>query len=841
MAEKLYLEKGWKLTGFDSREDRSYEEIVTGFSEKSGENRDRDRQKIYEISAFPAQVHDVLLEHGEIMNPNEKGHNPYLWIHECDWAYACEFEAISGLESHLEFRGLDTFADVYLNGHLIQRCEDAFLYYEMNVTQWIQEKNFLVLYFHSAQKRVEKIQVPEKYLGRVPQISMARIFRTGYHDYCGPIPCLIRCGIYGPVILKQRYKFEVRSMRMDISLENNRCTGKVTVESCFAGDFQREKWGIALYNEEGNLIKETSGMIQFSKERLELEILNPRLWQPRNYGTPNLYRMVLWTGESKVIQEERVVGFRDITITEAFKIKINGFPVKLWGANLSHPDTMSNCWREERMKTLLDWCELGNFNIIRVWGESEIYPDEFYEECDRRGILVWQDFYLCNSLYSEEEGFLEMCRKEAEQLVKRLRNHPCILLWCGGNELFLARDYYYPGEKCFGEKIVKEIFPEICSALDPQRLYHVSSPYGGRWANNPEMGDTHGYTHLWFVPGRKFPVFLSENCRVSAPPLRTLEKMMSPQELWPKEYTGKVTRKNPLKWPKSWNYYNTNQGYLKLGPVEHYYDPENPRELIYKINAAYSEYLHKEVGRFRRGYEGGRGKKQRIVQGHMLWKLNNNSNIISYGVVDYMGEANYPYYELKRCYKPFLVSCELENHGYVWVTNDTCERIAGILEISLFDLEENRLHSTLIRDFVAEPDESFPVECLDVWGQFQKKNIVYIKAISEKQDFLGSWIEYADIERNLKFPEDSGLEIRQEGSRILVSSKKFARCVELTGNEKGDSFGWIFSDNYFDLLPGEVKKIQILGRHKQGVIEARGAYDERSAACVFNMDLYRSV
>lgn len=821
--ERICLDEGWLLAEFDCREDRSYQEIESAFLEGTG--------KCYEISAFPAQVHDVLLDHGVIENPNEKGYNPDLWIHEKDWAYACEFSGHPGRRSSLEFQGLDTFADVYLNGHLLEQCRDTFLYYKIDVTRWLGEKNFLVVYFHSAKRRVEEIQVPEKYQGRVPQISMARIFRTGYHDYCGPIPCLIRCGIYGPVILRETGDYEIKSLRTDTFLEENRNIGRVQAEALFAGDFQGEPWGVSLYDREGKLVGEAKGKIGSSREKLELEIQKPGLWYPGNYGRPNLYRLSLWTGREKEEQEERILGFRDIRITEDFQVMVNGAPVKLWGANLAHPDTMSNCWREERMKSLLDWCQLGNFNVIRVWGESEIYPEEFYRECDKRGILVWQDFYLCNTLYSEEADFLELCRREAAQMVERLRHHPCILLWCGGNELFLARDYNYPGERCFGEKIVKEIFPQVCRKLDPERLYYVSSPYGGEWANNPEVGDTHGYTHLWYVPGRKFPVFLSENCRVSVPPLRTLEKIMSSGELWPEDYNGKVTRRKPLKWPETWSRHNTNQGYLKLGPVEHYFDAETPRELAYRINASYSEYIHKEVGRFRRGYPGDRGKDRRITQGHMLWRLNNNSNIISYGVVDYLGEANYPYYELKRCYEPFLVSCELEDHGYVWVTNDTGKRVEGILEISLFDLEKNSFHSTIKKEFLAEPDDSMPVISLDSLGQFLKRNIVYIRALSRDRKELGSWIEYADIERNLNFPEDSGLEICQEGEFILVKSRKFARCVELTGEEAGDAFGWIFTDNYFDLFPGEVKKVRILGRHKQGVIGARGIYDENTATC----------
>lgn len=139
------------------------------------------------------------------------------------------------------------------------------------------------------------------------------------------------------------------------------------------------------------------------------------------------------------------------------------------------------------------------------------------------------------------------------------------------------------------------------------------------------------------------------------------------------------------------------------------------------------------------------------------------------------------------------------------------------------------------REFIAEPDESFPIECLDLWGQFLKKNIIYIKAISKEEKELSSWIEYADIERNLNFPTNSGLKIRQEGEGILVECERFARCVELTGKAGGNTFGWVFADNYFDLLPGEMKRIEVLKGYGKGTIEARGIYNSEPATCEYNV------
>lgn len=817
------LQNGWTLRRFAFKPHRTYKEMEEAFA-AGGSGRDKN----YTLHQFPAQVHDVLCSYGEIQNPNIKGQNEELWIHEYDWAYRCEFYAEKDLDTSLDIRGMDTFADVYLNGVLVEAARDAFLYYDIPVTPWIQEKNVLLVYFHSAKRVTDCMELPQKYQRHVPNISAARVFRSGFHDYCGPIPSLIRCGIYGDVTVKQREYFAFENIKIDIRLEYNHTKGIVEVEATFQGDYENSFWEVRLLDAAGNQKAYKSSEIKREQEHMCLEIENPQLWYPANYGESSVYKLLI-AGDGDI--RERNIGFRTIEVTEDFDVTVNGKPVKLWGANLTHPDTMTNCYSSEKMNQLFDWAQMCNCNVLRVWGEGERYPQEFYEECDKRGLLVWQDFYLCCSMYPEEEDYMDLCRNEAEQLVKCLRHHPCILLWCGGNELFLARDYQMPDSYCFGEKIVKEVFKEVCERLDPDRRYHVSSPFGGIWANDPMIGDTHGYTHLWFVPGREFPVFLSENNRVSVPPMRTLKKMMTPKELWPKDYTGKVTRSSPLKWPKTWSGHNTNDGHLKLGPVERYFDPETPEELVYSINQSYAEYLRRQVGRFRRGYEGRDGNRQRKTRGHMIWKWNDNSNIISYGILDYFGEPNHAYYELKRCYQPFYLSCEFSDHGYIWVTNDTLQEYQGTVEIRLFDLEENRFIKEISKGFSIKPDESFPVCTLDAWGQFLKRHIICARAFTKEGGLLGTSLDCTEMERNMRYPEDTGLEIRQEGQDVVVKCKRYARCVELEGNHQGDVFGWIFEDNYFDLLPGEEKRIAVKGRHEAGRILAKAIYDSCPAVC----------
>lgn len=897
---RTQIAQGWQLCELEPKEKVCWEELEAAFENETSAGR------VFNLSEFPAQVHDVLLDHGVIENPNIRGQNEDLWMDERDWAYRCSFGAKEAIPSWICLEGADTFADVWLNGVLVGVCSDAFMEYRFPVTEVIGKENVLIVYFHSAKRRVEQLVLPEKYEGRVLQISAARIFRSGFHEYCGPVPSLIRCGLYGRVFCEQAERAGFLEVRIDSVLSQDYGEGKVVIEAEFAGAAQGCRWDALLLDPAGKAAGAASGKVTdkvagcpaggepaggtgeaaddaagaatgtaagtagCSRGRLELTVDRPVLWWPWTHGNPELYTLVLtcrepgeeedisgggkrldlsgageWLlnagremgGRFKAPADRMVrrIGFRRIEQRGELCFYINGKHLRLWGVNLAHPDTMTNCYRPERMNRLLDMAQLANCNVIRVWGESEKYPEEFYGECDRRGILIWQDFYLCCSMYPEEEAYLKACREEAAQMVRRLKYHPCILLWCGGNELFLARDYGCPDSYCFGERIVKEVFPKVCKQLDPQRYYHMSSPCGGKWANDPSAGDTHGYTHLWFVPGREYPVFLSENCRVSAPVFRTMERMMTPEELWPAEYTGKVTKRNRLSWPESWNCHTTNEGWKKLGPVEHYPDPENAEELIYRIGAAHGEYIHEQVCRFRRGYGGESSQKRRITNGHMLWKFNNNSNIISFGVVDYFLEPYYPYYELKRCYSPLLVSCELGDHGYVWMTNDTARRVEGTLEVSLFHLEENRVTASFRESFCLEPDESKPLCSLDRFGQFRKENVICAKAFSADGRLLSMCLEPCEIERKLEYPSKTGLFIEQRGGTLVVTSRAYARCVELDGEEDGDHFGWLFEDNYFDLLPGMEKRIRVLGNHQKGTVRAKAWYDDEGVSCEFDL------
>lgn len=787
--------------------------------------------RIFTIDMLPCQVEDVLIREGIVENPNLHGHNMDRWIGKNDWCYEKHFflEETAG-NFHLVLEGLDTFADILLNGHLLAHNESAYMPCRIENVSGLQKgENVLRLYFRSPWKILEQIRLPGEQEELVPDFCRARVFRSGFHEFSGPLPDLVRIGVYGDIYLEQVEKNGFTGLAMTVEVDTTLRQGQIHMEAGFCHECTDEQLEYCLRTPEGQTVLEGTLFCAGMADVWDLEVDAPELWWPRTHGKQPLYELeVRLVSRREVLDTgRRRIGFRRLEKVGDMDFRINGRPLKLWGGNLAHADTVSGCYHRERMADLLLLAQTAHFNCLRVWGESEILPEEFYEECDRRGILLWQDFYLGYNMYSEEAHMLDLCRQEAETLVNRLKSHPSILLWCGGNEVLLSRDYQYPGNYCYGEPIFREIYPEVCARLDPGRYYHQNSPYGGAYANDPTGGDTHGYTHLWYVPQAAYPVFLSENCRVSTPVMRTMRRMMEPQELWPEGYRGQNTKKIRLAWPKTWEVHNSNQGVIKLGPVEHYYDADDAQSLLYNIGAAHCEYIKKDVERFRRGKTALEPDGERRTKGHILWKFNNCSNMISYGVVDYFNEPQMAYYALKRAYEPVQVSFDIGDRISVWLVNDTTKTIRGSVEVTLFSLGKNQKTASLTRTFESRPDESRLLTFLNEFGQFRRENVLLARVTDEKGQLLAENIDYVDIERHLDFPQDTGLKMWQEEDRLVLTTQRFARCVELIGDENGDEFGWLFEDNYFDLAPGTEKRVRILGRHVRGTVRAKAYYDEK--------------
>lgn len=819
MNQKEKLEQGWQLMQYPPDVPIT-PEILQGRW---------PREQALPLPSMPLQVQEALALLGKIRPPQERGaQEECLWVAQQDWLYLLRFQAAATSRPvllHLD--GVDTLADVYLNGALLGHTETVLLPVSYRVEALLQGENILVVHLHSNHHYLKTHPLPPQWQKTVRWYRAIRSFEQGYTDYLGAKPYFTRMGLYDDVYLE--YPGPAR-------LEEDTLTEATLSPDLRGGVLQlRAEWAqlcpaahplwaqAEVTGPTGSLVlRQRLG----NRQACALPIPAPQLWWPVGYGSQPLYQVtvILYCGEEPIDRLQRKVGFRQVELTDTFACRINGVPVRFWGANLAPSDGVTNRYQTGRMEELLDRVENANMNMLRVWGSGERLAEHFYCWCDEHGILLWQEFMGNYGMYPEDEAYRAICRQEAEYTVRRLRHHPSILLWCGGNECFMGHQFDCPEQPYIGGKIFTEDYAGACQRLDPGRRYLVNSPYGGSFANDPAGGDTHSYTNTWFVPGSDSPFMVSENLRVAPPALRSMRRFLQ-GALWPEGYTGLYTAQTPYPWPESWQSCTSAGGELKIPPIEQFYDANTPQELIYRFSAAYSRYIRDTVELYRRGNRREELLPQRRCNGHLLWKLNATWFHIYSSVLDYYLEPAGPYYALKRAYAPVLLSLDISDHIRLWAVNDTPRPVAGKVTAWLWDVQNNRRLACAEAPCRLEAGSSAVVLPLDCFGQFLRKHLLCAELTDEATGaVLAHTSDFAEIERHLRFPEPQ-LSVQVEGEELLLSCGRFARWVEIEPAD--DGFGWLFSDNYFDLLPGEQKRVRIL-KGRPGALRVKAHFSNET-------------
>lgn len=831
MKTFVKLTDNWTIKEIESTQLLSEKEIEK-YSQNSGN----------ELSAtMPSQVHEILLRHGKIEDPLVMGNTEKcLWVAETDWIYRCVFTAVDiSKRNYLVFKGLDTLADVYLNGMHIASHGDMYIPLKVDVTDQLQDVNTLLLHFHSPHKYLNEQKDPAVDSGRVARHKLLRKSVHDFIDFLGTKPYLTNIGVFDDVILVTACESEILNTDIQANLNDDFSEGTINLYAEGMGGLVDGVLHITATSPDGRIC----GKLFAKPETMEnkswicnasLSIDRPALWWPRTHGDQPLYNIQIELIDNNTVLDSvsKNVGFRKIEMVEPFHFYINGTAVRLWGANLAPMKRITNCWDSEIAKTLLDMVENCHMNILRVWGEGVPYPDELYDEADRRGILLWQEFYTSYGMHPNSPEYRELCRKEAEYMVKRLKNHASILMWCGGNESTMGAEYDFPGEKCIGEEIYLEDFKKVCETLDPERYYHGNSPFGGAFANDPREGDTHGYTHIWFVPGSEFPVMLSENTRVSTPALKSLRRYLGDDRLWPDGYSGAVRNHNEPPMPEAWLERAPGGVWQRTKGIERFFDADTPEALVYRMGSAHALHLRRTVESLRRGRPSGASSEDRICRGHLVWKLNEPYPAFYSSMIDYYLEPYIPYYTLRRTYEPIMLSFDIGNDIYLWLINDSRDIVEGTVVCNLYDPRTNRILKEIKKNVCVTPDESKIIFRLDEFGQFKRENFLYARLENKDGNTIARVNDYVDDERYLFFP-DAKVQLEYEDGVLVVTTDKFARCIELSGNDHGDEFGWFFEDNYFDLMPGEVKRIKVLGKHQEGTITAKAQYSSHSAMLTY--------
>ncbi|MBV9949320.1 MAG: glycoside hydrolase family 2 protein, partial [Myxococcales bacterium] len=470
-------------------------------------------------ASVPGCVHTDLLAAGRIGDPfvgqNEKDQQ---WIDEVGWDYRTTFEADDALlaRQHVElvFKGLDTYADVLLNGQVLLRANNMFREWRADTKPLLRRgSNELLVAFRSP---IHEVKAGYDRLGYVlpaandqatPMVSMFTR-KAPYHYGWDWGPRLVTSGIWRPVFLEAWDDARIDGLQVSqtaltdaratltvratiIASRPCRCELKVSAAKHAAKGPVRQAGGTASATITPAL---SSGP---NSVEVQLFIEHPERWWPNGLGTPTLYALdaaLSIEGAPRGTCRTRV-GLRTLEVVhrpdakgKSFSVSVNGAPVFMKGANYIPSDSFPSRVTEERYRFLLESAAGANMNMLRVWGGGVYEDDRFYDLCDELGLLVWQDFMFACSMYPGDDDFLENVRLEALQNVRRLRNHACLALWAGNNEIEVAwqkwgwqRKFDLSADaqrKIWDDyrRLFHELLPTIVAEEDPGRFYTRSSP-----------------------------------------------------------------------------------------------------------------------------------------------------------------------------------------------------------------------------------------------------------------------------------------------------------------------------------------------------------------------------
>jgi len=795
-------------------------------------------------SSMPAMVHDILLKHDKIEIPWLPGAaEKCKWVAEQDWVYSVNFTATEvEAESLLRFEGLDTIVDVYLNGKQIASHSNMYLPLVVDISGKLQKENTLVLHFHTVYEQLNGKRLRIRNVNGDPDRRVRRP-NQNYSNYLGPYPNFSRVGVYDKVFLEVTHGCHMTEVVADASVNETLTIGTIKLDVAGICQLNDVEVSMRLFNPEGEVVANLTSKSHVQDgtftSQMVTRVDQPDLWWPRGYGEQYLYRVeATLVVEGKSHQTvSRTLGFRRVTMPKRLHFVINGMPVRLWGGNWVTPRWDTAVWDQPRAEKLFTMAEHANFNAFRVWGVVESPRNEFYEMADARGFLLWQDF--TELPLAPDVKSRAICRKEATGLLKRLKHHPSIVVWCGGNEAAMWNHQEYNSRiedrGPWSGLVAAQEVGDICRELDPDRYYQPSSPYYGENPNDPQEGNTHGYTNMWFVPGYDFLNFASEDTRIAAPPLHSIKRFMKPEDIWPADYSPIYKHSDIYPYPKTWLRYTTGSSWKKTGPVELFYDATDAASLVFRLGMAEALYYQDVIDRQRRGRYATDTSDHRRCGGYLVWKFNDSWPHIYSGKVDYVLEPYHVYYTLRRAYAPVMLAFDKGVYIYLWVVNDTPQTVTGTVRIQLFHLGRNVIRKEIVREVSIAPGRSKVVVRLDKAGiaSFRKEHILYASLTDQSGQIVAETHCPGDIERRVTFP-DAKLNVKVRDGALVIKSDKYAHRVTLAGNADGDAFGWFFEDNYFELMPGQEKIVRVLGEHRSGLVTVKTWYSPHIAKIEWN-------
>ncbi len=770
------------------------------------------------------------------------------WVCEAAWEYRRSFRVDRALLAHdrvfLEFDGLDTIAEVRLNGKRIARVDNMFVPWRFEVKRLLREgENEVRVRFGSPVSRIS-------WKRRHPYVSWPGDMSLGGGPFVRKAPCQYGWD-WGPRVPPSGIWRSVRMTGRDggriaeIHPRQEHSDGRVLVRV----RTEVERWNrlslavrVSLSGPGGFRKASVSPLAPGKTSAMaEFAVNSPRLWWPNGYGKQPLYtlKVELLSGEGVVLDREaRRMGLRTVELRrrpdrwgESFYFHVNGVPVFAKGANWIPADSFPERVTPEGYRRLLGSAAAAHMNMVRVWGGGFYENEVFYDLCDELGLLVWQDFMFACSVYpTGDRAFQANFRREAVENIRRLRHRPCLALWCGNNEMESGQvDWGWrndPPNRRRYFNFFNVMLPAIVRKEAPDTAYWPSSPASGFRMRNPSdetRGDVHGWW-VWhgrvpFTEYRKHtPRFMSEFGFQSLPDPETMGAAIPPSERNMTSYIMDFRQRSGV----------------GNAIILHYIAETFRMPSAFAGMRYVTQLLQAEAMRF--GIEHWRRNRAR-TGGTIYWQLNDCWQGPTWSSIDYAGRWKALHYFARRFYAPVLLSaCDEPGRVRLHVTNDTARPFRGAVEWRIETVEGKRLAGgrRAVRANPLADTLAADLRLERVAGGADRRRAVLVHRLRDGagREVSGGIVPLTPTKHMALEEPELSVRVRPRGRlwAVTVGAKKLARFVEL--RVRGTPRVW--SDNWFDLAAGASRTVtvpRLLG-------EAAAAFRGRMG-CVSLIDSYK--
>lgn len=614
-----------------------------------------------------------------------------------DYSYRRSFtvtaEELQHDRAELVCEGLDTIADICLNGKPLVHTDDMHRTYRFTVGDRLQEgENEIEIRFSSPLRfvREEDARNDIHYASTGCLRGNAALRKAHYMFGWDWGPQLPDAGIFRNIRLEYTDTARLADVRIrQEHLENEvRLSFEAHASLLQAGNFTLKAQVTA---PDGRVLEARAAY----GSPLAIPIQSPQLWWPNGLGDHPLYAVRVSLLDRDGCEQDAYacrIGLRTVTLCTApdewgseFALAVNGVKIFAMGANYVPEDNLLPRVTAERSRKLVADCAAANFNCLRIWGGGYYPDDALYDACDEYGILIWQDLMFACNVYALNDSFEANIVAETQDIARRLRHHASLALWCSNNEMeWLWADEpvrirgHHPRYKADYLKIFELILPRALRVCDDVTPFWPSSPSsGGAFdaPNDPDRGDQH-YWEVWHS-GKPFTEYRAHHFRFcseygfqSFPHSKTLAAFTLPQDRNIFSEVMESHQKNGTANSKIFTYIS-----------DYFLYPKDLDSIAYISQVLQLKAIQYGVEHWRRN----RGR----CMGSLYWQLNDCWPVASWASIDYFGRWKALHYGARHFYAPVTVSaCEREELSpciSYWLHNDTREPQRRRMEVSLLD------------------------------------------------------------------------------------------------------------------------------------------------------------